>query len=43
MESVLAKLGLARLVGTWGKNNSFVCDIEDSNDFGRVLSALDSN
>ena len=43
MTELLAELGLARLVGEPGADDTFVCDLEDSNDFGRVLSTLDSN
>ena len=42
MESVLRKLNIY-LEGSYSKDGSYVVDIYDSDDFGRVYSLLDNN
>lgn len=42
MESVLRKLNIY-LEGSYSKDGSYVVDIYDSDDFGRIYSLLDNN
>ena len=42
MDKLLRELGLA-LEGEYSKDGSYVVDIYDSNEFGKVYSALESN
>ncbi len=42
LEDLLRKLNLV-LDGSYSKDGSYIADIYDSNEFGRVYSALDSN
>lgn len=42
MESVLRKLNIY-LEGSYSKDGSYVIDIYDSDDFGRIYSLLDNN
>ena len=42
MNDFLAKLGISK-VGYFSKNNSYVIDIDDSNEFGKIYSMLDKS
>lgn len=42
MEKFLRSIGINK-VGTYGKNDSYVVDLNDSDEFGKVFSTLDNN
>lgn len=42
MEKFLRSIGINK-VGTYGKNDSYVIDLNDSDEFGKVFSTLDNN
>ena len=42
MEKFLRSIGINK-VGTYGKNDSYIIDLNDSDEFGKVFSTLDNN
>ena len=42
MESIIKDLGINK-PGTYSKDNTYVIDLEDSEEFGKIYSTLDSN
>lgn len=42
MEQVLKELGIDK-PGEYGRNNTYVVDIENSDEFGKIYSILDKN
>lgn len=42
IEQLLKELNINK-VGSYSKNNNYIIDIDNSNEFGRVYSTLDNN
>lgn len=42
IEELLKTLNITK-IGSYSKNNNYIIDINDSNEFGRIYSTLDTN